>query len=107
MRAGALDRRIYLCRNFPTVDPDYGEMVDSFHRIQILAADVTFKAGGERHGSSQKYAEQTLIFTTRWLSDVRPVDVIEYRGALYDITWIEEIGRRQGLRIAATCRVGQ
>jgi head-tail adaptor len=91
----------------PNVDPQYGERLDNFVRIQSFAADVAYDAGDERYGSEQRFAEQTLIFISRHIDDIRPTDIIEYRAVNYDIERIEELGRRKGLRITATWRAGQ
>jgi hypothetical protein len=76
-------------------------------------------SGIERYGSQQLEAKEQVEFRLRWaadLADLQPIDrIIEPSSvaveplperSIYDIIAVLEIGRREGLRVLTTRRVG-
>lgn len=112
MDAGSLDRRIALLRA-GTVEDEYGDQVDGFSAMAIVWASVRPAPGNERLASAETAATAPTVFTIRYsriVADLSPRDRIEYpigSGKTFDIKSIVELGRRDGLQIAAVGRAEQ
>ena len=57
--------------------------------------------GGEEFGEGREMAMSTEIFRIRYRDDLTPKHQLVFDSRTYDIERIEEIGRREGLRITA------
>lgn len=103
---GSLDRRIRVHRA-AIVRNAHGDDVDGYTPGSTLWASAKPGGGRERLVSAQTAAEAPMVFRIRWqpaLADLSPSDRIEYpagSGRMYDISSVDEIGRREGLEIAA------
>lgn len=104
MNAGQLDRRIDLLKAGEAVDDGYttkpGELESQGTRwaryIPAMAREVFENAGRE--------AKMPVVFEVRSDSLTRQITeqwVIEYNGTRYDIEGVQEIGRKDGIRIQA------
>ncbi|UIJ43721.1 phage head closure protein [Sphingomonas cannabina] len=105
--AGTLDRRIRIER-FGLVKNEYGDWVEGFSTLASVSAQVIPGQGSERLADAQVTATAPAVFVIRWSSrvaDLNAKDRIRYpstdQGRAYDIQRVEEIGRRDGLRIMA------
>lgn len=120
MRAGRLDRLIDIQRSTASAS-DSGEQVVTWSNIvSRRAAGIAPIQGSERFITPQVSAMDQLEFRIRLFSDVANLtarDRIIYpamaassppgtpaEGQIYNILSINEIGRREGLRIIATRR---
>ncbi|TZG26503.1 phage head closure protein [Sphingomonas montanisoli] len=106
MRAGALDRRIVIQR--AALAPDAaGDPMPSWADLVTVWASARPAPGVERLQSAEIAATAPMVFRIRWssaVSDVSPADRIAYGGRDWNIVSVVEIGRREGLEIAATAR---
>lgn len=103
MMAGRLDRRIKI-HTMQVVRSDYGEDVATPDEGEAVWARVQPVSGNERYISQQVMAEATTQFTIRYRAGVTPEQFIAYEGRLYDILEVLEVGRSEGLAIAAVAR---
>lgn len=106
MRAGDLDRRITLTRYGISYDSDNAP-VEAYTTIATVSASWRRASAREVLASSEIGAMASDIFEIRYSStvaDLNPKDRLTYQGSEYNITAVDEIDRRVGLRIAATKR---
>ncbi|WP_347091674.1 phage head closure protein [Sphingomonas parapaucimobilis] len=109
MDAGAMDRRVALLRA-GTVTDDYGDEVDGFAPLATVWGSVKPSPGTERLASAENAATAPTVITIRYsrkVADLNPRDRVEYpvgSGRQFDIKSVVEIGRREGLQIAAIGR---
>ena len=105
MRAGDLDREIDIERYSLTRGPQ-NQPIEAWTSVGgSRPASWRRASARESLASAQVGATVTDIFEIRWDDDFAegdPKDRLVYDGKTYDITSIEEIGRREGLRINAT-----
>jgi len=107
MRAGRLDRSIDILKSGRVRDTagDWAEGYSLLHGG--VPAAVSPAPGSERLSSAETAATAPTVFRIRWrptLADLNPKDRLRYpagTGRLFDIRSVVEIGRREGLEIAA------
>lgn len=101
MQAGKLDRRITIQE--PVVSQDgYGEPIATrWSDVATVRAQVIPVSGREYFDAAAVRAEKTTRFRIRWRRGVTETQRIVYDGRNYNIRSIVEIGRREGLEIAA------
>lgn len=107
MRAGELDRRITLQRYSLTVDADNAPLEVWTSDAAPVWASWRRASARETLAGAEVNAAATDVFEIRYSSDVadlNPKDRLAYQGAGYDIHSVQEIDRREGLRISATRR---
>ena len=100
MRAGKLDRRIRIESKSATLD-SYGQEVISWVLVDEVWAEIMPKRGNEVMASMQTTPESTTIFRIRYLPAVNENCRIVYRSEAYDILYIAEIDRKEGMEITA------
>ena len=110
--AGKRDRRIRLERFIATSDPGSGEQVQTWATL----GPPKLWASRRRAGSSETLASAEVaaaisdVFEILWgsaWSDVNPKDRLVFEDRVYQIVSVDEIGRREGLRIGAVARADQ
>lgn len=120
MRAGRLDRKIDIERSTTALNA-YGDPVKTWTKIaQRRSAGYRPLSGNERFTADQFIASQQVEFLVRYstlLSQLNPLDRVIYPAQalgspvsvpdeydIYDIMDVQEVGRREGLRILAARR---
>lgn len=106
MRAGELDRRITIDQAV-TANNALNEPIQTWISLATVWAKVTPVSDGERMRASEVSAQITTRFLIRWssaMSEVTPKDRVVYAGRTYDIFFVKEIGRREGIEISAAAR---
>jgi len=98
MLAGKLDRRITIQQPVETQN-SFGEVVVSFTNFAEVWAEVIPVSGNERLTAGQILPEATLKINIRWLSGINEKFRILYENVAYDIQYIAELKRRDGLQI--------
>ncbi|MGF7161282.1 SPP1 family predicted phage head-tail adaptor [Rhodoligotrophos appendicifer] len=104
LAAGELDRRITIQRSAP-VSNRFNEKVDVWSDLATVWAKKEDLSDRERIAAQEVSAEAMARFRIRWsarVADVNAKDRIVYRGKVYGITAVKEIGRRVGLELSAT-----
>lgn len=107
MKPERLDRRIRLERATVTQDPGSGENVEAWAELATVWASRRRASARETLAAAEISAEVTDVFEIRWdslWSSLNPTDRIVFEERIYDIATVDEIGRREGWRIAASAR---
>lgn len=105
MQAGELDRRITIEQNTPSGRDDHGQNIDSWSLLATVWARVSDRRGRERFTDDRELAYRTITFRIRWRSDVTDTKIrIQFDDRTWDVTAINEIGRRDGIDIDAEVR---
>lgn len=109
MKKGKLNRRVTLLRS-GIVEDKYGDPVEGFAPLRQVWAAVRPAPGTERLASAENAANAPTVIEIAWsplVADLNPRDRVEYpagSGRQFDIKSVVEIGRREGLQIAAIGR---
>jgi head-tail adaptor len=107
--AGKRDRLIKIER-YTTTQNDLNEEVQTWAALATVMASKTYVRASESQAASEISAVRGLRFSITWradYADVNPRDRIEYpvdSGIYFDISEVNEIGRREGIEIFATAR---
>jgi SPP1 family predicted phage head-tail adaptor len=103
MQVGKLDREITLEFKTPGQSGS-GEPTETWGTPATVWAAVRPLSGREYYAAlgAQIVAEETLVFSIRHRTDVRPGTTrIQYESRTYNIRRVAEVGRRDGLDIFA------
>lgn len=106
MKAGALDRRITIER-YTSVQNEYGEPVVTWANLATVWASWRRASARETLAALEIAAAVSDVFEVRYsgtVSAITPKDRLVYGERNFDIVSVEEIGRREGLRINAIAR---
>jgi len=117
MRGGTLDRMVVIQRATVTQSPS-GEPHETWVTLSTRPASIAPVQGDERFTGEQFVARGQFAFTVRWASviaDLTPLDRVVYPASansppdpagnkIYDIITVQEVGRREGLRIITAVR---
>jgi head-tail adaptor len=113
VRAGDLDRRIVIQRPVLTRSAPIFEAIPSWENLVTTTTDgavyASKKPAGarERIVAGERGAEADTVFVVRWSNLVRTTDPtfrILHDGVTYEILGVEEIGRREGIRLICVAR---
>jgi SPP1 family predicted phage head-tail adaptor len=100
MQAGRMDRRIKIERRVETQNA-YGEAVITYDLLAELWAEKRFVSGREVFASNQFIEQGTVIYRIRYFKGVNEKCRIVDNEDTYDIVYISELGRREGLELTA------
>jgi SPP1 family predicted phage head-tail adaptor len=100
MRAGNLDREITIERVYEAVGPA-GVPLPTWAAICNLRAELIEASTDEYIRNAGASTECAVVFRTRFYPNVTPADRVKYRGEVFDIKQVKEIGREHGLDIRA------
>jgi SPP1 family predicted phage head-tail adaptor len=103
MRAGELDRIIEL-QKVTTVQNSLGELEETWATYVMVPATKRPLKGQEKFMSAQTVGSAEVIFTVRYRGEIDDTYRLISEGDAYDITYIAERGRREGLDIYAKTR---
>jgi len=98
MRAGQLDRRVTLQRRVLTQN-SYGEAIETWVDLAVVWAAYRPLRGAERVYAAQTVAEGDIKWLIRCRPGITPIDRLLYKGEVYDITSVIELGRREGYEL--------
>ena len=103
---GAFDRLVTIVTPVFS-DPDEWNEQSEDPPVEVPCwAKIATSPGIERFSSGEVAALSPMQFFFHWREDlVKPTYLIRYNGQLYDVKSIEELGRRQRLRIIAVARL--
>lgn len=94
---GKMDRRVELKR-ITTQRTASGSQSQALSTVATLWAEVKYGTGDETYEADKLTAVGLVHFTIRY-REVLTTDQIEYNGQLHDVVHIEELGRRQYLKL--------
>jgi SPP1 family predicted phage head-tail adaptor len=98
VRAGALDRRITIETNSPTVSAS-GHRAAGWSTFATIWASKRDVRGDERFRAAQIEDRVETVWRIRFRTDLDPTMRILYRGDYYEIKGIVELGRRDALEL--------
>lgn len=99
VNTGLMDRRlvIYSYTQTPGVD---GQPTESYSQLYSgVPAKREFKNGSEQDNDGKQTVMQNVVYTIRYATGITEKGKVLDGGRYYDIDNIEEIGRRQGLKL--------
>lgn len=103
MRAGTLDRRLTIKAPVDGQDSMGGPTV-TYTTLATVWAEKQDKGGREFMAAQQVNAEVTTQFRIRYRSDVTPEHRVTCDGLDFDILYVNEVGRRDGLLLMCRAR---
>lgn len=106
MQSAKLDRKITL-RRAVAAQNEYGEEITTWADLATVWASRRRASSRETLAAAEVSAAITDVFEIRYDSawaDLSPMDRLVFEGRGHDIVSVDEIGRREGLRIAAIAR---
>lgn len=98
MKAGALDRRITIQNRVETQN-SFGEAEITYEDMTSVWAEVRPLTGREYFSAAQYVPEAKLKIRIRYRAGITEKQRIIYQGETYDIGYIAELGRREGLEL--------
>jgi len=98
MKAGKLDRRVILQQPVETQN-SVGEIVIAFQTFATVWAEVLPLNGREYFAAQQFVPEAQLKIFIRWITGVNEKFKVVHDDVAYDIMYIAEIGRREGIQL--------
>lgn len=98
MQAGKLDRRITI-EDLQKTPDGAGGYTENWVTLATVWAEKRKQSGEEALRAGSVVPAETVIFRTRFRSDVTTEARIKHEGETYNITSIREIGRREGLEL--------
>lgn len=107
MDSKKLDRRIRLERATVTQDPGSGEEVKAWATLATVSASRRRASARETLAAAEVSGEVSDVFEIRYDSAWADLDVrdrLVFEDRTYNIASVDEIGRREGLRIGASAR---
>lgn len=98
MKAGKLDRRVQIKVKTATRD-SFGAEILTYSVLATVWAEVVPISGREFFAAAQFIPEASLKIRMRFREDFDETAIIHYDGVDYDILYISEIGRADGLEV--------
>lgn len=98
MKAGKLDRRVQIKVKTSSRD-SYGAEILTYSVLATVWAEIVPVSGREYFAAAQFIPEATLKIRMRYREDFDETSKIAYDGVDYDILYIAEIGRADGLEV--------
>jgi len=100
IRAGRLDRKITIERKTTTTD-SIGGVVETWATWKTAWSEVVPVSGREALRFNRPTASRVSKFVIRYLSGLTEKDRIVHDSQNWDVIYIREIGRREGLEVIA------
>lgn len=103
MNIGKLDRRVTVQERVTTKDQMNHDLITWTNRGTFWAG-VKYSGGKDTQEGKQRVEVDRATFTFRYNSAFSTTDRIIFDGGVYDVHSIDELGRREGLRLTCTRR---
>jgi len=106
MNIGNMDRRIALQSQVLTTN-NYGQRDSSWSTYATVWASIKYMGGSEKLADDQINSTQTVQFAVRYSTDTdgaKASDRVVYNGNNYEVLYVQEIGRREGINIVCELR---
>lgn len=108
MRIGPLDRRVAVQKKTKSRDPATGEELATWATTMTLWMGKRDARAAERFASEQNLAEIHTVFEARWSPALVRLRAdthrLVYRGRVYEIHGVTELGRGEACEIATVAR---
>lgn len=106
MNVGNMDRRIQLQAATLTANA-YGQKVASWATYATVWAQLKYTSGSEKVEDDQVSSTIKAQFTIRYSTDTAPAkasDRVVYNGDNYEVLYVQEVGRREGINLICELR---
>ena len=100
MNPSKLDRQITIQAQSEVLD-SFGDRSNEWSDLVSCFANVSIRSGSEVFRAKKLFDTAEAVFVIRYRSDITPQHRIVYSGENWGIISVEEIGRRDGLRLVA------
>lgn len=105
MNFGKCDRQLLLQRPAAAAQNSFGAPAPAaFSDVETVWGEQKPGAGSEAVQAAQLTAQQVVVWQIRYRADVVPTWQLVCEGRTYQITAVQEIGRRQGLTLTTYYR---
>lgn len=101
MAAGKMDRLIAIQAPTPGSPNKYNESVPTFATFASVWGEKTELSGTQQLLAQKDTNDKIARFRIYWRSDVNTTCRLIVDGETYSVTYIAEVGRRQGLLLTA------
>jgi SPP1 family predicted phage head-tail adaptor len=100
MRAGRLDTRVSFYAKVKTASSDYGGTTDTWPvKTFETWGNVRFAGGDMILSNEEKFYSGVIFLEVRYRDTIVETMRVEIEGVMYRITYIEELGRDEGMKI--------
>ena len=100
MRAGRLDRKASFYAKVKTTNTDFGGTTDTWPTLTFETWGTVQYAGGDATISNEeKFYSGVIFLTVRYRSAITETMRVKIADVWYRITYIEELGRKSGMKI--------
>lgn len=108
LAAGLLDRRITISQIVKT-QVKSGQINTSWSDLLVnLPARMVPNSGGQGFEADQRVSNNSLVFQVRYLGVIiKPGMRLTYNGEVYNINYVAEIGRKDGIEIRCETKDNQ
>jgi head-tail adaptor len=104
MKAGQMDRKASFYAKVKSSDTDFGGTTDTWPTVTLtVSAQVVNKGGGYSLSDHEKFYSTTLTIKVRYrveILETMRVKLSNFPNVLFEITNIDELGRKEGLSIS-------
>lgn len=101
MGAGKMDRFIAIQAPMPGTPNRFNEKIPTFATIASVWAEKTELSGTQQLLAQQDTNDKIARFRIYWRTDVNTTCRLIADGETYSVTYVAEVGRRQGLLLTA------
>lgn len=99
MRAGEMDRKVAFYAKVTATNSSYGGTTDTWPTATITTrGHIQYSGGDSVLSNDEKFYSGTILLTVRYREIVETMRVL-IDSVWYRITYIERLGRKEGLRI--------
>lgn len=99
MRSGRLDKKVLFYSKSSTRG-DYNESTDIWTTLALTTwGEVTYAGGDAMLSNEEKFYSGVIFLKVRYNSIIVETMRVYIRTMWYSITYIEELGRKEGLRL--------
>ncbi len=101
MRAGRLDRKASFYAKVKTTSSDFGGTVDTWP-VETFSTwgQVQYAGGDVILSNEEKFYSGVIFYTIRYRSTVTETMRVLMDGVWYRITYMEQLGRKEGLKLS-------
>jgi SPP1 family predicted phage head-tail adaptor len=103
MRAGRMDRKASFYAKVKSTNTDFGGTTDTWPTLTFDTwGEIQYAGGDAILSNEEKFYSGTIFFKVRYRSTIVETMRVKIAEVWYRITYIEELGRKEGLRLSLT-----
>lgn len=100
MRAGRLNTQVSFYAKVSTTSSDFGGTADSWPSVTFTTwGEVRYAGGDMILSNEEKFYSGVIFLTVRYRSTIVETMRVMVNSILYRITYIEELGKKEGMKI--------